>query len=274
MKKYFIILSLMILASVFYAGKLIDDRAKALLQTIKLSEDNAKNTIFSDISSKSFYVPGIRELKSIAIGDRASQVEVIGNYVKDFTASEDFKKRYSEYRESQKPSPPEKPKTVAELKEETRENSKQSLEEMKITKSQMPADQQAMFDETIKMLEQQLKDIDNPDNPMFSPDMDKYSQMGYDQQMDQHKKDIAEWEAKYPVNNPKPLIKIWLESFLEQSKDVDFKAQTAIDEKGRTLFAKQEYERKNNFWKLCFRAGKETTEAGRKFAQTWLGDLK
>ena len=46
---------------------------------------------------------------------------------------------------------------------------------------------------------------------------------------------------------------------LEQLKDVDSKAQTAIDEKGRTLFAKQEYERKSNFWKLCYRAGKETT---------------
>jgi len=82
---------------------------------------------------------------------------------------------------------------------------------------------------------------------MFSPEMDQYSQMGYDMQMEQHKKDLAEWEAKYPANNPRPLIKTWLESFLEQSKDVDFKAQTAIDEKGRTLFAKQEYERKSNF---------------------------
>jgi len=27
-------------------------------------------------------------------------------------------------------------------------------------------------------------------------------------------------------------------------------------------------------WKLCYRAGKETTEAGRKFAQSWLGELK
>lgn len=274
MKKYFVILLLLILAAVFYAGKLIDDRAKALLQTIKLSEDNAKNTIFSDISSTSFYLPGIKELKSIASGERASQVEVVGKYVKDFTASEDFKKRYNEYRESRKPIPPEKPKTAAELKKEYKADLQKSLEEMKVSKSQAPADQQAMFDETIKMLEQQLKDIDNPDNPMFSPEMDQYSQMGYDMQMEQHKKDIAEWEAKYPVDNPRPLIKTWLESFLEQSKDVDFKAQTAIDEKGRPLFANQEYERKSNFWKLCFRAGKETTEAGRNFAQTWLGELK
>lgn len=108
---------------------------------------------------------------------------------------------------------------------------------------------------------------------MFSPQMDEYSKMSYDQQMEQHKKDVAEWEAKFPINNPEPLIKIWLESLLEQSKDIDFGAQTAMD-KNRTLFVKQEYERKNSLWKLCYRAGKETTEAGRKFAQTWLSELK
>ena len=272
-KKIFFVIPVLLVVAGFYTGQLIDDRAKTLLQTLKLSEDDAKNTIFSDISSNSFYLPGIKELKSIALNDRAAQVEVVGKYVKDFTATEEFKKQYNKYRESRKPSPPEKPKTSAELKKEYKENMQKSISEMKVSKSQAPADQQAMFDETIKMLEDQLKEIDNPNNPMFSPEMDQYSQMGYEQQMEQHKKDIVEWETKYPVNNPKPLIKTWLESFLEQSKDVDFDAQTAID-KNRTLFVKQEYERKSNFWKLCYRSGKETTEAGRKFAQTWLGELK
>ena len=273
MKKLFLVFPALIILVGFYTGHIIDDRAKTLLQTLKLSENDAKNTIFSDISSNSFYLPGIKELKSIASGERTSQVEVVGKYVKDFTATEDFKKQYNEYRELRKPSPPEKPKTAEELKKEYKADIQKSLDEMKVSKSQAPADQQAMFDETIKMLEEQLKEIDNPNNPMFSPEMDTYSQMGYEQQMEQHKKDVAEWETKYPINNPKPLIKIWLESFLEQTKDVDFNAQTAID-KNRTLFVKQEYERKNNIWKLCFRAGKETTEAGRKFAQTWLGELK
>jgi flagellar biosynthesis GTPase FlhF len=273
MKKLFLVFPALIILAGFYTGHIIDDRAKTLLQTLKLSENDAKNTIFSDISSNSFYLPGIKELKSIASRERASQVEVVGKYVKDFTATEDFKKQYNEYRELRKPSPPEKPKTAEELKNEYKADLQKSLEKMKESKSQAPADQQAMYDETIKMYEEQLKEIDDPNNPMFSPEMDTYSQMGYEQQMEQHKKDVAEWETKYPINNPKPLIKIWLESFLEQTKDVDFNAQTAID-KDRTLFVKQEYERKNNMWKLCFRAGKETTEAGRKFAQTWLGELK
>ena len=119
MKKLFFLFPFLLIAVGFYAGHIIDDNANTLLKTIKLSEDEAKNTIFSDISSaSSFYLPGIKELKSFAENDRASQVQVVGKYVKDFTTTEDFKNRYNEFRESRKPSPPEKPKTSAELKKE------------------------------------------------------------------------------------------------------------------------------------------------------------
>jgi hypothetical protein len=273
MKKVVLIFSLLIIVAGIFAGKLLDDRIKTLLQTLKLSEENAMKTIFSDISSSGFYFPGINQLKSVAVGDRSATVEAIGKYVKDFTTTDEFKNRYNELRESRKPSPPEKPKTMEELKKETKENYQKSIGEMKTAKVSAPSDQKAMYDETIKMLEEQLKAIDDPNNTMYSPEMDVYMQQAYEQQLEQHKKDIEKWEAEYPVNNPNLLIKSWLENFLEQTKDVDFKAQTAID-KGRTLFVKQEYERKNNLWKLCYRGGKETTDASRNFALAWLNELK
>jgi len=273
-KKLFILIPFFFIAVGFYARHIIDDNANTLLKTIKLSENEAQNTIFSDISSSTFYLPGIKELKSIALNDRASQVQVLGEYVKDFTTTEDFKKRYNEFRESRKPSPPEKPKSSAELKKQYQSDIQKSIDEMKTAQSEASADQKAMYDETIKIMEDQLKEIDNPDNPMFSPEMDTYTKMAYEQGMEQYKNEVAAWEAKYPVNNPNSLIKTWLESFLEQTKDIDFNAQTAIDQNGRSLFVKQEYERKNNLWKLCYRGGKETTTAGRKFAQSWLGELK
>ena len=274
MKKILWILPVAVILVGFYTGQIIDDRVKSLLKTLKLSEDNAQQTIFSDISNSSFYFPGVKELKSIALNDRALQVEVIGNYAKEYIKSDDFKKRYNEYCESRKPSPPEKPKAVEEMKNEDRENLKNSLEEMKTTRASMAEDQRAILDESIKILEEQLKSIDDPDNQMYNPEMDTYMQQGYQQQLEEHKKEIAEWEKKYPANNPNGMIKNCLKEFLDNTKDVDFDAKTAIDEKGRTLFVKQDYERKDYLWKLCFRAGKETTESARKFAQDWLGELK
>lgn len=257
-----------------YAGKMMDDKIKSLLQTLKLSDENAKSNIFSNISSSGFYLPNIRELKSITLGEQSSMVGIIGNYVKEYTGSEDFKLRYNEYRESRKPSPPEAPKSADEMKNQQKEELKKSIEEMKVAKSEVAADQQGMYDDMITMFEEQLKQLDDPDNPVYSEEMDNVMQESYRQQMEAYNQEVAEWEKEYPANNPNGMIKKWITELIEKSKNVDFNAQTAIDEKGRTLFVKQEYESKDNFWKLCFRAGKETTEEARRFAQTWLSELK
>ena len=274
MKKFLWVLPAAILLAGFYNGHLLDERVQFLLKTLKLSENEAKQTIFSGISYPSFDFPHVRELKGIALNDRTSQVDVIGKYVKEFTKSDDFKKRYKEYRETKKPSPPEKPKTMEETKKADKENLKNSLEEMKNSRASAPADQKSYFDDSIKYLEEQLKSIDDPNNPMYTAEMDSYIQQGYKQQLEQHNKDLAEWETKYPANNPNVMIKNCLKEFLNKTNNVDFNAKTAIDDKGRTLFVKQDYEGKDNLWKLCFRAGKETTESARKFAQSWLGELK
>jgi hypothetical protein len=274
MKKILLVLPVTIILAGFYNGRLIDDRVKSLLQTLKLSENDAKETIFSDISYPSFYFPGIKELKSIALNNRASQVEVIGKYVKGFTKSDDFKKRYNQYRELKKPKPPEKPKTMKQQKNEDRENLKKNLEEMKQAQASASADQKEYFNESIKYLEEQLKTIDDPNNTIYSPEMDTYIQQGYQQLLDQYNKEVADWEAKYPVNNPNGMIKNWLKEFIDKTKDVDFSAETAIDQYGRTVFVKQSYEGKDHLWKLCYRAGKGTTDAARRFAQNWLSELK
>lgn len=274
MKKIFLLVTITILLLGYSTGKLLDDKMKSLLKQISLSEESAKNSIFSNCSGPSFYLPNLKNLKGLASGERVLMVGTVGDYVKEFVSSKEFVKRYNEYRESKKPSPPEKPKSVNELKNQQKEDLKKSIQDMKTTKSQMPSDQQAMFDETIKMLEEQLKELDNPDNPMFSPEMEKNMQEGYKQEMAFYNQEVTEWETKYPANNPNGMVKEWLSEFIAVSKDVDFNAQTALNEKGRTLFVKQEYERKDYLWKICFRAGKETTEAATKFAQSWLGELK
>ena len=274
MKKIFLLVTISVLLLGFSTGKLLDDKMKSLLKQISLSEENAKNSIFSNCTGPNFYLPNLKNIKGMTTGDRVSTVETVGDYVKEFVSSKDFVKRYNEYRESKKPSPPEKPKSVIELKNQQKEDLKTSIENMKETKSQMPADQHAMFDETITMLEEQLKEVDNPDNPMFSADMENMMQENYKQELEFYNQEVAEWEKKYPANNPNGMVKQWLTEFIATSKAVDFNAKTALDEKGRTLFVKQEYERKDYLWKVCFRAGKETTESASKFAQTWLSELK
>lgn len=273
MKKLLLIIPLLFFVLGLTAARIIDDKMKNILQQLQIDEANANSMIWSNCAYSNFNFPNPKTLKSLAKGERVSIVETVANYVKEYSATPEFLNRYKELRENKKPALPEKPKTMTEMKEEQRKSLQDGLKNMEAAKQKMPADQQSIYDESIKQFNEQLKELDNPDNPMFSKDMENMYKQMYDQQIADYNTKVTQWESEYPENNPKQLIKNWLTKFLDTTKDIDFSAQTATDQHNKEVFVKQEYESKSSIWKLCYRAGKEATEAGRKAAQKWLSEL-
>jgi hypothetical protein len=273
MKKIIFILPLIVLVLGFTAGHIADENLQALLKQFKIEEGMAKSNIFYAVSGTSFYIPNVKVLRDLAIGDRVSAIESIGKNVKEYVASKEFVEKYNQLREDRKPTPPETPKYSAQLKEEQKESLTKSIAEMEKSKTQMAKDQQAMFDDIIKGLKDQLKEIDNPNSTMFTPEMDMYIKQGYDMQVENYNNEIKEWETEYPVNDPKPMIKKWISFFLEKSGDINFSAATKKDSKGILKFVDKEYEYKDSQWKLYYRAGKESVTAARTFAQNWLKEF-
>lgn len=273
MKKTIFILPLLVLVLGFTAGHIADENLQALLKQFKIEEGTAKSNIFYAVSGTSFYIPNVKVLRDLAIGDRVSAIESIGKNVKEYVASKEFVEKYNQLREDRKPTPPETPKYSVQLKEEQKESLTNSIAEMEKSKTQMAKDQQAMFDDIIKGLKDQLKEIDNPNSSMFTPEMDVYIKQGYDMQVENYNNEIKEWETEYPVNDPKPMIKKWISVFLEKSGDINFSAATKKDSKGILKFVDKEYEYKDSQWKLYYRAGKESVTAARTFAQNWLKEF-
>lgn len=273
MKSFSIVLITIVLSVGFISNKIIDDKVRNLLSQFKINEEYAKSQILSNITGPSYYIPNVRVIKSLALNERAELVKAIGGSIKEYVNSEEFIKNYNIYRENRKPSPPEEPKYSEQLKKEQKESLIKSMADMEKQMSSIPSDQKPMFEEIIKQFKQQLKDIDDPNNTMYSPEMDIYIKQSYDMQMDNYKTQLAEWEKEYPVNNPKPIIKNWINSFLEKSEDIDFNAELK-NEKGKQVFVNPNYERKDYQWKLYFRAGKESVDAARAFAQQWLKELQ
>jgi hypothetical protein len=274
MKKLFFLTIVSVVLFGFTFGKYVDDKTQALLKQFQVSEDAAMNTIFSNISGPSFYIPNIKILKAMASGERAAMVETIGRYVKDFTNSQEFTKRYNEYRENKKPTPPEIPQTGAEVQKKTVADMKKSIESMETQMKQMPADQKQMFEDIIRQQKEQLTEYEKPDNPMFGKNYDDAMQQSYQYQLDDYNKRYKEWETNYPEGKPGFLVKEWLNDYMEKSNAIDFNAQLATNNYGKQVFTKAEYERKDYLWKLLFRAGRESVDASRKFAQSWLSELK
>jgi len=274
MKKLFFFLPVFIFILGFTANRIIDDKLKSLLQQFNVNEETAKSNIFYSVTGPSYYIPNVKMLKSMAVGDRITIIESMGKNIKEYTSTKEFVEKYNQLRDDRKPTPPEEPKYSAQLKEETRKNLLNGIAETEKSKTQMPKDQQAMFDEIIKSYKQQLADIDDPEKTMFKPEMDVYIKQGYEMQMEDYKNKVVEWEAEYPNGNPKPMVKKWINTFLDKTADVNFDAKTVKDKDGKLKFAEQEYEYKDSQWKLYYRSGKETVTAARKFAQSWLSDLK
>lgn len=269
MKKYLFLLAIIVFG--FTANHMYDEKVKSLLTQIKMSEDNAEMTIFSNLSGPSFFIPGSSALKKIAIGERPSLVLSAAEYIKQTTSTQEFLDRYNQYREMRKPTAPQKPQPVSEMKEQYRKQLEESIANTDKMIQQLP-DMKSTFEESKKSMQEQLADIDDPDNSMFSPEMEKIMMDSYSQQIDMYNQKVAEWEAEYPANNPTSMIKKWLNSFLESSGSVDYNAEI-IEVNGRMVFVNQSYERKDYMWKLCFRAGKQTVETARNFAHQWLAEL-
>lgn len=274
MKKVILITLVFILSAGFYTSYIINRSMTEILKQINLSEESAKDYIWSDISYSNFNFPSAGELKNIAKGERAGIVQTVAQYVKDYSKTEAFKQKYMEFREMKKPAPPEKPKTMADSRNEQKEQMKKSIEEMKKNMKNIPADQKQMFEGIIKSSEEQLASLDNPEASANDAQYNQYMQQGYESQMEEYKNKVAAWESEYPENNPKPLIKKWLNDFLAESANVDFGAELRDNKYGKKVFVKSEYEEKSSIWKLCYRTGKEPVEAARSFAQAWLNELK
>ena len=84
-----------------------------------------------------------------------------------------------------------------------------------------------------------------------------------------NKVDKASLEKKYP-SEPIDLIKQRLTDFLEVSADVDFDAELKPNS---STFKNPDYEKKDGYWKMCYRAGREVVAAAREEAKKWLDEL-
>lgn len=94
------------------------------------------------------------------------------------------------------------------------------------------------------------------------PNLGKMLDKAVDNRLDKEKN-----EKLYPAE-ANDMIRKRLKDFLEISATVDFDAEVDGGQ-----FVKEAYQKKNNWWKMCFRAGKEVVEAAREEAKSWLDEM-
>lgn len=299
MKRNIIILTA--LACSLLSFKVIHD----IFSDVGTTIDEIKKVTLTQISKKDFNMPyytySIKTAcKKLPAGVREATMLSIGKVIREYVESPDFKKDYESYLDKtfHKTNVKDNAAKRSEQKERQIAETIKSLDNdqyFEITASQVDGQL-----ELTKSYLQMMKEMPNMDVGMKKEDLEQklkdYSLLKQlkDKDKEAFKKKYAEVEANERMKNSlandanrekeelakieelkdyKSIIRKQLQQFLKQSANIDFNAEL-VTKGNKMYFANPAYEKKGYDWKLYYRCGSEAVSGARKFAQSWLNDLK
>ena len=236
-----------------------------------MSPDRLKPQIVSSLTNGNFPgYPNPRAYRAASTAARIMFVKSVLGWFKAYTQTAAFQADYQKRREEAKPEDKAaKGSPDSQYSAYVAEQQKQ-LEEMKKSIAAMSPDMQKQMQPVLKQLQDSI-DKSSKDPQTAAMLKDSFAQQAVGDE-EQHKKDMAEYEERWPAD-PKVLIAKRLREFLDQTSDIDWSARLVPAGGGRMRFADDGLEGKPEQWKLYYRAGKEPVETARAFATDWLREL-
>jgi len=224
----------------------------------------------------------VKKAKALPAGAQAAAVKSLGAVVKAYVASGRFKSEWQAYVAGQALYNPRASGDYEKLAEIKKQAANQKTE-MAESSKKMDASQAQMA----KMLKENPQMVESMKSQMGKEEwaeMEKYlkgedkipsdNTGGDSRQVEETEKKLKEQQARYDNSQYPTMVKNRLENFIATATSVDFAAQVKTDKYGTKKFVNPDYERKSDFWKQLYRAGKEPVMAARDFAQQWRGELK
>lgn len=233
------------------------------------SNEEARDSIFSSLSSGSVQIPGVSGVfKTAGASARVAMVTAVMKLARAYTGTDDFAKRWAMYREDSKPEMRGGgPATAADIDAEMRKGLEEAIRAMESTAKQMPQMRKELEAQIAEMRKQLASVGKGGDTAQLDAALKQNAQA----QADDVAQQIAQWEKDYPAD-PKAMVARRLREFLALSATVDYSAALTKRD-GRMVFVNPEYERKDAHWKYLYRAGKPAVDAARSLAQEWLKGL-
>jgi hypothetical protein len=260
------ILTLFFLICSFSAQKFADDFLKQLGITQQGADEKIANSILGGYIDSY----GIKNAKNIASGNRKAVTLDLLTYIKKYTGSAAFVKEYNGMRDRYKPTE-YIPQTPEEMRNQMIDNGKNAVVKSEEMLRKSDPSFKAIFEKNVEDAKKALKDAEDPNNKHYLAYLKNYPQSVKDFKAS-HERAITDWNTKYP-SNQLLFVKKRLEDFLNATKDIDFAAELT-EKNGKKIFVNPDYERKDNRWKMAFRAGREVVEPARDFVQKWIGEIK
>ncbi len=245
--------------------------AADLLGELGFTEKAARERVFEAFVDGSVSPSGnIAVFKGAAPDRRVLFVKAATAFAKTFAQTDQFRKMYADHRDANKPGASGAAKGFDDLMAEQAKEFEQSLAAMKEVMKSLPPDQQKEMQKQIEDMRQSMEA--NRKDPEMKAAYEESAKAEAAATAEDYKQRLKEWETDFPPSADQ-LVANRLREFLDETKDVDYGAKL-VAQYGRMRFANATYEQKSGEWKMCFRAGKEATEAARVFAAEWLKELQ
>jgi hypothetical protein len=242
-----------------------------VLGKLGLDRPSAGTGILRALTEGDVYNPAAFDaFKALSASARADIVRAGLAWAKTYVGMPEFKAAYMEYRDGRKPRPPDPVPSAKEPLAKMKADAEKSIADMRQMQASGNAEMKKSIEEAIKQLRAQIEAMDK--DPKMMESLRQAAEMERTQKQNDYELGLKNWNKELP-EDPRALIADRIREFLAASADVDFSAE--LTTRHETMaFVNKEYERKPAHWKICFRAGKEATEAARAFAKTWLEELK
>lgn len=240
------------------------------LKQLGIAKTDADKRISGSLLGGYVNAYGLQHAKNIALGNRTAVVKDVLDYTKKFTASDEFRKEYIALKQSNKPV-----KYIMQAPEDMRremiDQYRKSIAELELSAKKADASTKNILESILAESKKQLEAAEDPDNKLIRNYAGNYPQMAASYQQ-AYEEQLAVWESKFPANEML-YVRQQLIKFMDETRNIDYGAEL-ISKNGRKYFENPQYERKNNYWKMGFRAGREVVEPARQFIEQWLQEIK
>jgi len=247
-----------------------DQGNSEVLTKLRLDPAAAREGVVDSLANGTVYnEAAFKVFKSLPGAARDTVVRAGLAWIKSYVSGAEFKAAYAERRERMKPeAPAPRPAADDEMKRMKAEMEK-NIAEMRKNLAAMNAEMKRTMEESIKAMRAQMEAMEK--DPQQRDLMRQMTEMAVAEDKKRHGDRLREWDQRYPAD-PRVLIRKRIGDFLAASADVDYSAKL-VSRGDKMVFANGAYEGKSAEWKLCYRAGKEATDAARAFARAWLAEL-
>lgn len=261
------VLGLMVLAVGLAALK-----AQTLASQLGITEGRAREAVFDSFMAGAVSVAGKAEVFTGASPQaRAAMVSAAATLGRTFAESDEFTRRYADHREANGPEPLPAEQTAEQVLAKQRAGFEQQVTALRkqFADDAITPEQKVTLEEGFEAMRAQFSEMEKgPKKTELEAALRKQRA----EQVSVHAAATRAFDATYPAD-PRALVAMRLRAFLNVTRDIDFTARLVVQGKLQK-FADPALEAKPAEWKMCFRAGKPSTDAAREFARKWLADLQ